>query len=63
MINKYGKVLENQNIKDYTTYKLFGKIKTIIYPNNIEDLIELLKHLKKEKTNALISVCRPRVEF
>jgi len=54
MINKYGKVLENQNIKDYTTYKLFGKIKTIIYPNNIEDLIELLKHLKKEKTKYLV---------
>ena len=47
MINKYGKVLENQNIKDYTTYKLSGKIKTVIYPENKEYLIELIKYLKE----------------
>jgi len=46
MINKYGKVLENQNIKDYTTYKLSGKIKTVIYPENKEKIIDLIKYLK-----------------
>ena len=46
MINKFGRTLENQNIKDYTTYKLSGKIKTVIYPENKEKLIDLIKYLK-----------------
>ena len=54
MINKFGKILENQDIKDYTTYKLSGKIKTVIYPENKEDLISLIKYLRKNKIKHMI---------
>ena len=50
MIDKFGKTLDNQNIKDYTTYKLSGKIKKVIYPENTENLIQLILGYQKEKT-------------
>lgn len=54
MINKYGKVLENQDLKNHTTYKLSGKVKIIIYPETIEGLRELLKYLKEEKIKYIV---------
>lgn len=49
MIEKFGKVKENVLIRDYTTYKLSGKIAKVVYPSNLNDLIDLLKYLKEEK--------------
>ena len=49
MIKSYGTVYENALIRDYTTYKLEGKIKKVISPDNLEDLVNLLTHLKKNK--------------
>ncbi len=49
MIESFGKTLENQNIKDYTTYKLSGKIKKVVYPNNIEELKRLIKYLNEKQ--------------
>lgn len=43
------KIVKNANIKDYTTYKLIGTIKEVVYPDNIDELIILLKKLKKKK--------------
>jgi len=54
MINKFGRTLENQNIKDYTTYKLSGKIKTVIYPENKEKLIDLIKYLKDNNIKYMV---------
>ncbi|MCI9110348.1 MAG: UDP-N-acetylmuramate dehydrogenase [Bacilli bacterium] len=54
MIDKFGKTLDNQNIKDYTTYKLSGKIKKVIYPENKENLIQLIKYLQQENIKYLI---------
>jgi len=47
MIEDFGKTLENQNIKDYTTYKLSGKINKVVYPDNHNKLIDLIKYLQK----------------
>lgn len=49
MINTYGKVINNAQIKNYTTYKLDGKIKKVIVPDNLDSLIKLLKYLKQNK--------------
>ena len=43
------KIIKNAKIKDYTTYKLKGTIKKVVYPENIEELIKLLKNLKEKK--------------
>ncbi|MBR2832907.1 MAG: UDP-N-acetylmuramate dehydrogenase [Bacilli bacterium] len=43
------KVVTNAPIKDYTTYKLTGTIKKVVYPENIYELIDLLNELKGQK--------------
>lgn len=47
MIEKYGLVKENEPIKKHTTYKLKGKIAKIVYPKDKQNLIKLIKYLKK----------------
>ncbi len=44
---KVGKVVINPNMSDYTTYKVGGNALAIIYPNNIDNLVKLLKYLNK----------------
>lgn len=39
-------VLENINIKEYTTYHVGGIARALVYPENVESLINLLKFLK-----------------
>ena len=48
-LNKYGKVITKPLLKEYTTYKIGGPAKYIVYPRNIENLKELIIYLKKEK--------------
>ena len=43
-----GKVEENISISKYTTYKVGGKAKAIVYPKNISSLTKLIKLLKNE---------------
>lgn len=43
------KTIENALIKDYTTYKLSGKIDKVVYPETTLELITILKELKNKK--------------
>lgn len=41
-----GKVIENAYMKDYTTYKVGGKVICIVYPDDEQCLIKLLCYIK-----------------
>lgn len=43
-----GKVLINEKISNYTTYKVGGKVRAIVYPKGENELIELVKLLKEK---------------
>lgn len=43
-----GKVLINEKIGNYTTYRVGGKARAIVYPNGEEDLIKLVSLLKQK---------------
>lgn len=43
---KVGKVLENVDLRDYTTYKAGGKGRVLVIPEDIDKLCELLKYIK-----------------
>ncbi len=43
-----GKVEENVSLSKYTTYKVGGKARAIVYPKNISSLTKLIKLLKME---------------
>ncbi|MDD4831960.1 MAG: UDP-N-acetylmuramate dehydrogenase [Bacilli bacterium] len=47
---KIGKILENVPMSEHTTYKVGGKA-TIVFPKNIEKLIQLIKLLEENKIN------------
>ena len=42
---KVGKIIFNPDIKNYTTYKIGGKALALVFPDNINELIKLLKYL------------------
>jgi UDP-N-acetylmuramate dehydrogenase len=44
----YGKVLRNASLKKYNTYQIGGSSKYIIFPNSIDNLINLIQKLNKE---------------
>jgi UDP-N-acetylmuramate dehydrogenase len=44
---KIGKVVEKPIMKKYTTYKVGGEALALVYPDNIDSLIKLLKFLKE----------------
>lgn len=48
MLDSFGKCLYDEPISKHTTYKVGGKAKAIVYPKDVENLIELLRYLKKE---------------
>lgn len=41
-----GKILLDVSLKDFTTYKVGGKARVVIYPKNIDCLVLLIKKLK-----------------
>jgi len=43
---KVGKIYEDVSLERYTSYKLKGKAKKVIIPDNIEQLIKLLNYIK-----------------
>lgn len=51
---KFGDVLENVVLKNYTSFKIGKSAKYMVFPNNENDLIELIKHLKNNKINYFI---------
>jgi UDP-N-acetylmuramate dehydrogenase len=48
---KIGDVVENQLLNDYTTYRVGGEARVIVYPRSKDKLIELLKLIKQYKLN------------
>ena len=44
---KCGKIITNISLKDYTTYKLNGKAKVVVFPKNKNELINLIKYIKE----------------
>lgn len=51
---KLGKVLINEKISNYTTYKVGGKVRAIVYPKTKEDLSTLIKFLKKKSVKYFV---------
>lgn len=49
-----GKILTNVSLKEYTTYKVGGIAKCIIYPKNIECLVKLINKLKVSNTTYMV---------
>ena len=54
MLEKYGLVYENANLKNYTTFKIESKCKYLVMPTNIDNLVKLIKYLEKEKIKYFI---------
>lgn len=49
-----GKILTDVSLKNYTTYKVGGIAKCMIYPKSVDKLIILLKKLKSSKTKYMV---------
>lgn len=48
---KFGKVIENASFRNLTTYKIGGTIALLCYPDDVKNLIKLLKFLKEKNVN------------
>ena len=53
-MNKYGEVIENANLKNYNTYGIETTCDYLIKVSSIDDLVELIKYLDKNKTKYYI---------
>jgi len=51
---EYGKVLTDVSLKDYTTYKVGGICKIMVFPKNIDSLVRLIRKLKLKKIPYMI---------
>ena len=49
-----GKILTDVSLTQYTTYKVGGKAKVMIYPENIDKLVKLIKILKNNKIKYMV---------
>ena len=49
-----GKILTDVSLKNYTTYKVGGIAKIMVYPKNIDSLVSLIKLLKNTKTKYMV---------
>ncbi len=49
--NDIGRYLEKQSLSEYTTYKVGGEARLIVYPKDETKLIELLKYIKNNDIN------------
>ncbi len=52
--SKYGIVKVDEKFENHTTYKFKGLIKTIVYPERIDQLIDLKKYLKNNRIKHMI---------
>lgn len=53
-LKQYGEVTEHASLKNLNTYHIDGKVKILISPNSIKDLIEVLKILRKNNQKIFI---------
>ena len=51
---EYGKVLTDVSLKDYTTYKVGGICKIMVFPKNIDNLVRLIRKLRIKKVPYMI---------
>lgn len=58
-----GKTLENESLSKYTTYKVGGTAKLLVFPETREKLIELLKYLKENNIKYFIMGCGSNLLF
>ena len=49
-----GKVLENVPLKNYTTYKVGGNAKVMVFPKNVDSLVKLINKLKLLGTKFMV---------
>ena len=49
-----GKVLTDVSLKNYTTYKVGGICKVMVYPKNINSLVQLISELKNDKIKFMV---------
>lgn len=49
--NSVGQYKQNVNLKNYTTYKVGGTARIMVYPKNVDKLILLLKKLNKDNVS------------
>lgn len=52
--NNIGKYLENESLSKYTTYKVGGVARVIVYPKNREKLVLLIKKLRSSNIKHMI---------
>lgn len=53
-MKRFGEVLENVSLKKYNTYKIDANAKYLIFPNNLDDLVDLISYSKEEKLRYII---------
>lgn len=51
---EYGKVLTDVSLKEYTTYKVGGLAKIMVFPKSVDDLVRLIKKLKSQDVPYMI---------
>ncbi|MCI8588159.1 MAG: UDP-N-acetylmuramate dehydrogenase [Bacilli bacterium] len=51
---EYGKVLTDVSLREYTTYKVGGNCRIMVFPRNIEKLVQLIRKLKKKKVTYMV---------
>lgn len=44
---KCGKILENVDIRKYTTYKAGGTVRLMVFPKNVKELVNLITYIQK----------------
>ena len=54
MLDKYGVVFENADLKDYTTYKISSICKYLIKPDSIDNLVNLIRYLDEQNIKYFI---------
>lgn len=54
MLSRFGRVVDNASLSDYTTYKLVGKIDKVVYPSSVSDLRELILYLNENNIKYMV---------
>lgn len=58
-----GKILTGVSLKDYTTYKVGGIAKCVIYPKNVDCLVAVINKLKANSVAYMVLGCGSNVLF
>ena len=53
-LKQYGDVIEHASLKTYNTYHIDGKVKYLVLPNSIQDLVKILKIIKEKNIKYMI---------